>query len=288
MEPQELTATIVHLLGIGHHAAFPDALGRPMHVTTGKPIAAVLGDRPATSARVKPGGSLALVPAYSKDHLLNTGFEEVIPLAALGTGKRLKGWLATPLAETAKGLDFGVYLVEGSAALPRSGKRHAVIGYGLTGPCQAGTLAAGTRALLTQEVRNPRAGVYTISLHVCGGGNAKDYQALLDNFSCRLVLFGYRDLAKDPTKAMREFASVRLRPAFADRPGGYQKVTLTRRLRSQDNGANEIEMGVGLAVVVEKKTPGPLAVPAGGRAFVRIDDVEVNFTPRPRNDDVTV
>ncbi len=288
MEPQELTATIVHLLGIGHHATFPDALGRPMHVTTGKPIAAVLGDRPATTARVRSGGNLALVPGYSKDYLLNTGFEDAIPLAGVGAGKRLKGWLATPLAEHARGLDFGVRLVEGSAALPRTGKRHAVIGHGLAGPAQGGTIPAGAKALLTQELRNPRAGTYTISLHVCGGGNAKDYQALLDNFSCRLVLFGYRDLGKDATKGMREFASLPMRPAFADRPAGYQKVTLTRRLRSQDDGANEIEMGVGLAVIVEKKTPGALTIPAGARAFVRIDDIEVSFTPRPRNDDVTV
>jgi hypothetical protein len=87
---------------------------------------------------------------------------------------------------------------------------------------------------------------------------------------------------------MREFASLALRPPLADRAAGYQKATLTRKIRSQDDGASEIEMGVGLAVVVEKTTPGALTVPAGSRAFLRIDDVEVSFTPRPRNDDVTV
>jgi hypothetical protein len=288
MEPQDLTATIVHLLGIGHHATFPDATGRPMHVTTGKPISAVLGTRPATTARVAPGGNLALVPGYSKDPLLNTGFEDDVPLVAIGAGKRLKGWQAAPLVEIAKGLDFGVRLVGGDGALPRSGERHAVIGYGLTGPCQAGKLSPGARAILTQELRNPRAGVYTISIHVCGGGSAKDYQTLLDNFTCRLVLFGYRDLAKDVTKGMREFASAPLRPAFSDGRGGYRKITLTRKLRSQDDGANEIEMGAGMAIIVEKSTPGVLAIAAGSRAFLRIDDVAVSFTPRPRNDDVTV
>ena len=44
-----------------------------------------------------PGGNLALVPAYSDDYLLNTGFEEVLPLIRPGSGKRLKGWQATPL-----------------------------------------------------------------------------------------------------------------------------------------------------------------------------------------------
>jgi hypothetical protein len=46
-------------------------------------------------------------------------------------------------------------------------------------------------------------------------------------------------------------------------------------------------MGVGVAVIVEKKTPGEMAIPAGARAFVCIDDVEARFVARPRNDDVT-
>src|SRR5262249_34296790 len=161
------TATIVHLLGIGHHASFPDAFGRPMHITTGKPIAALLGERPATGERVRPEGNLALVPGYSKEHLLNTSFVDDVPLVAIGAGKRLKGWQATPLAEKASGLDFGARWVDG---VSRPGKRHAAIGYGLTGPCGAGKVATGARAMLTQELRNPRSGSYTISLHTCGGG----------------------------------------------------------------------------------------------------------------------
>src|SRR5205823_6571033 len=107
LEPQDLTATIVHLLGIGHHAMFPDALGRPQHVTTGEPIAALLGGRPATAERVAPGGNLALVPEYSKERLLNGGFEADLPLVLLGSGKRLKGWQALPLADATKGPGFG-------------------------------------------------------------------------------------------------------------------------------------------------------------------------------------
>jgi len=294
MEPQDLTATIVHLLGIGHHALFPDAAGRPMHVTLGEPIAPILGERPATAERVPAGGNLALVPPYSREPLRNVGFEDDVPLPAVGSGKRLKGWQATPLAEPAKGLDFGVRLLgepralAPGVALPRTGKRHAAIGYGLTGPCAAGTIPAGARALLTQEVRNPRAGTYTVSVHVCGGGRAEDFRTFQKHFICRLVLFGYRDLTKDPAKGMREYASVPLEPAFADKAEGYRKVTLTRALRSQDGGASEIEMGVGIAIVVEPRTPGELTIPAGARAFVRVDDVEIGFVPRPRNDDVTV
>ncbi len=40
--PPELTATILHLLGISHEATFPDRTGRPLRVVEGEPIAALL------------------------------------------------------------------------------------------------------------------------------------------------------------------------------------------------------------------------------------------------------
>jgi hypothetical protein len=42
VQPQELTATIFHLLGIGHEAHFLDRFGRPYPVTQGQPLAPVL------------------------------------------------------------------------------------------------------------------------------------------------------------------------------------------------------------------------------------------------------
>lgn len=41
--PPELTATILHLLGIGHEATFPDPSGRPLRATEGEPIWSLLG-----------------------------------------------------------------------------------------------------------------------------------------------------------------------------------------------------------------------------------------------------
>ena len=61
-----------------------------------------------------------------------------------------------------------------------------------------------------------------------------------------------------------------------------------RALRSQDAGASEIEMGVGLAILLERTTAGDLEVATGTRAWLQFDDVEISFTPRPRNDDVKV
>jgi hypothetical protein len=40
--PPQLTATILHLLGIGHEATFPDRTGRPLRVVEGEPLAALI------------------------------------------------------------------------------------------------------------------------------------------------------------------------------------------------------------------------------------------------------
>jgi hypothetical protein len=40
--PPQLTATLLHLLGVSHEAMFPDPAGRPLRVVEGEPIAALL------------------------------------------------------------------------------------------------------------------------------------------------------------------------------------------------------------------------------------------------------
>lgn len=42
VQPQDLTATVLHLLGIGHEAMFPDRTGRPLRATEGEPIRGVI------------------------------------------------------------------------------------------------------------------------------------------------------------------------------------------------------------------------------------------------------
>src|SRR5262249_60593667 len=125
MEPQVLTATIFHLLGIAHDAIYPAVAGRAIHITTGEPIDAILGSGPATAKRVAPGGNIALVPGFSDDFLLNTGFEDAMPLIAIGSGKRLKCWQASPLWAAGKDVPVRAQLVDGSAALPRAGRQRA-------------------------------------------------------------------------------------------------------------------------------------------------------------------
>jgi hypothetical protein len=293
VEPQDLTATILHLLGISHEAFFKHPTGRLLKVTEGTPLYPLLGSQPATDQRVPPGGNLALVPPYNSEPLLNVGFEEPVPLIRGGSGKRLKGWQATPLWDPAQGEELGVRLVKGPGALPHTGGQHVSIGYGLAEGPARGKIPAGARALLAQEVRAPMAGQYTFAVHACGGGSSAAYyrDVFLKHFTCRLVIFGYRDERKDPAQA-REFAAVAFQPPFADARGGqYAKFDLTTVLRSQDNSAFQLSYGIGVAVAVEKTSPGVLDLAAEGdrpQAFVRIDDVELKFVARPRNDDVQV
>lgn len=281
LEPQDLTATIFHLLGIGHDAFFPHQTGRPLHVTEGEPIHAILGGLPATERRCDPTGNLALVPEYNEDFVLNGGFEDKQPLIPAGSGKRLKGWQATPLYDAKQGQHAGATILQ------QPGSRHAALGFGMEGAAK-GKLAAA-KILLAQEVRNPRAGQYTLTLRASGAAaSAEAYRdRFLKHFACRLVIFGYQDLAKDPTK-VREFASAPFQPPFGgDKGEVWDTFTLSVILKSQDDGAFHLSRGIGVAIMVNKTTSESINL-EDGHGFVRVDDVAVAFNPRPRNDDVQV
>ena len=282
LEPQDLTATIVHLLGIDHNATFTDAAGRPYHVTKGEPLYKLLGEAPATKDRVPSTGNLAMVPAYTRDYLLNGSFDDGSPLIAVGTGKRLKGWQATPLFGPECPSALNVRLVESK------GETQAALGYDLRDTTKPAEIAAESSALLTQQLRNPRAGTYTITIRAAASGSAKDYGQFREHFRCRLTLFGYQDLTKDPTKGRREYASTVFQPTLAASSTESAPITVEYRLRSQEGGASEIEKGVGVAVVIEKTSAGPLSLSPGQQALILIDNVEATFVPRPRNDDVVV
>jgi hypothetical protein len=278
-------------LGIGHQVMFRDLGGRPQHATLGEPLYPLLGEEPATMSRREPEGNVNLVPPYSKAPIFERSFEENRILAGLGSKQRFTRWMAKPLATTSASPDFGVTLIEDSS-LAATGSRCAALGIGLShsaGHPAAATLPARSRAILTQQVRNPRAGTYVVKVKAACGGAKADWEWLTANFQFRLSLFGYHSLDKNPWNGVREYASLPITPRFAeDGSAPYQEFSLTKPLRSQDGGASEIEMGVGIAIWMERRTPGDLAIDAGRRALLRVDDFEVTFTPRPRNDNVTV
>lgn len=281
VSPSDLSATIFHLLGIGHHALFPDKFNRPHKVTEGEPIRAVLGNGPAITARTTPGGviSTAAVPTSM---LVDTQFAPPAMLSPID--KPFRGWQAAPLASMVKPDEFAVLLAHVPGPRSRSGEHHVGIGYGLHSGTGQGRIAQGTRALLVQEVYNPRPGKYTFSVHASGGAfDRSDYyrDVWCKHFTCRLVIFGYTDEKKDPRR-MIEFATTPFTPPFAGPyESDYRKYSVSVRLEDQ-NGGGQTRKGIGVAVIVEKTSPGVLDVPAGGphsQGLVRIDDVELDFMP---------
>jgi hypothetical protein len=308
VEPQQLTATVFHLLGIGHDATFPDRLGRPLPVSKGEPLATLIGTSPATTARTQPGGDISLVPPYDDRQMRDTDFEDGRPLVPHDAERRTKTWQASPILiapGSAGRPPLGVTLVN-DPSNSRGGSWHATLGVHAGG---ASAISAGARAMLSQEVRNPRAGRFTFTVHACGGGTSGEFyrDVFQKNFACRLVIFGFHDLKKDH-RQQRVFATADIQPSWsADGKPRYDKFQVAATLRSQDGGAMETSYGIGAAIVVEKITPGDLVIAADGTrsvpatlsatgvspvpslaAFIRIDDVAIDFNPRPRDDNVTV
>ena len=292
VQPPDLNATIFHLLGIDHTATFPDRTGRPFPVSHGEPIRALLGTRPATTERTEPGGDVAFVPPYDDRQIRDTDFESGVPLLPHGTTERAKTWQASPKVEPDGGPQVNV-AIENDPANSRGGDRHAVFGFGIEGAAAGRSIAAGTTAMLSQEVRRPMAGRFTFSVHACGGGSTGEFyrEVFLKHFACRLEIFAFRDMKKNHTER-RPFASVEFKPPWSEsgKPN-YERFEVSVTLRSQDDGANETNLGIGVAVIVEKKTPGTLELPLDGASpgmLIRIDDVEMVFDARPRNDDVVI
>jgi hypothetical protein len=281
VEPQDLTATILHLLGIGHEAYFPDRTNRPIRATEGEPIAAILGIEPATTARTVPGGRIEPRQTISNAPLANLDFEN--PAALRSIHEQGPGWRGTPLHSPERGDEFSVILAQVPDVRSRSGSHHAAIGYGLSTGHGRGRLAQGTRGLLVQDIQNPRPGQFTFSIHSSGGAyDRPDYyrDVWCQHFTCRLILFGYAN-ANRKIEEIVEYASAKFVPAFAGAfEADYRKYSVTARLESQNGGRNQLAHGIGVAVVVEKTSPGVLDIAAGGpfsQGLIRIDDAELIF-----------
>jgi hypothetical protein len=274
----DLTATIFHLLGIDPAGTFRDKADQPHPITRGNPIAAALGNGPATAARCEPGGNVAFVPPYDSSLLLDQEFNPKLPLVSLDRPSREKGWRAVPLwsARTADGL-----------ACHKDGKG-VVLGYGL-GDGKAGVrIEAGSRCVLAQEIRNARGGQYAFTIEAVGEANSEDefVNQWLANFAFRLILFRFRDTKKDPREAV-ELAAKEFQPEF----GKTSRFAVDRFLGSLGGGVNfAIGNGLGVGVVVEKKTPGLLSFPRTEthHAALRIRSVKLDFSAVPRDENNTL
>jgi hypothetical protein len=305
----DLTATLFHLMGIDHRAAFKDPERREHRITMGEPLRKLLGSEPATRARTEAGGDIARLPAYDESLLLNTDFTSPAPLRPADFGSRPKGWRAEPLVTDAAADAFGVKLIDAStaaqastnadSATPAREERSIAIGFGLGGGKSAVEIASKSQAFLAQEMRNPRAGRFTFTIHASGGGTSRDLfeDLILKHFTCRLVLFRYANPAKNPMQR-HELASAVFQPRFAgssadrDETSAGETFEISALLDSPAPGQNfSIGAGLGVAVIVEKTSPGTLALPAGAApqcAFLRIHRTGLAFRSRTINDEVTV
>jgi hypothetical protein len=268
----DLTATIFHLLGIDPNGMFLDRANRPHPLTKGEPILAALGTAPATRARCQSGGDVAFVPPYDASLLLDTAFAANHPLVPPSPPTREKGWRAQPIWTEQAGNRLAV----------RKKPSGVVVGYGLGDGKSGAVIEAGARAVLAQEIRNARGGQYTFTVEAEGvATSAEEFSTgFLAHFTCRLVLFRFRDSNKDP-RNVQELARAEFRPTF----GKLGNFRVDRFLGSRGAGVNfAIGNGLGVAVVVEKKTPGPLRLsgtePHQAALLIRSVTLEFNAVPR--------
>lgn len=282
--PDDLAATVFHLLGIPHDIIFHDRNGRPMRATEGTPMHGVLGTKPATDSRTTPGGQVPEIDSFSTEPLVNLNFENPPRLASIG--KRVRGWQAAPTFAQC-GNTFSVHLGRVPDVRSRSGEHHVGLGYGLYNGRGEGQIPQGARAILAQEIFNPMPGTFTFAVHASGGANDSqtDYRKVfLENFTCRLVIFGFSDDSRDVRK-IREYASQKIEPVFAGPyESSYKRFSVSVELKSQDMDKRQLDHGIGVAVILEKTSGGILDLadrPERQQGFVRIDDVELAYVPSP-------
>ena len=282
IRPQDLTATIFHLLGIEPGGLFFDRLGRTHALTQGEPLGRLLGNAPATAERVEPTGDTSLVPGYDTRLLFDTDFAEARPLVPLSPPTREKGWRAWPIiGDEHSNSALGVKAEQWGTDHP-----FVALGLGLDAKAPARTTVLGERALLAQEIRNARGGHYTFTVRVSGGAaNRENFeQVFRRSLTCRLVMYRFSDQAKDPRR-VEELASLAFEPEFGENVTPF---TLARFLGSTIPGGNfPTGNGLGVAVVVEATAPA-IEVPAVKRAFLRVHGVSLDFRPRPVDESVTV
>lgn len=274
----DLTATMFHLLGIDPNGFFHDNLNRPHPITKGEPIAAMLASSPAKIELCKSEGDPALVPPFDTSLLLDTTFQADLPLVPCVPPSRDKGWRAFPIWTKEIAAGFAV----------RKTPAAAFLGYGLEDDTAGTVIEQGARALLAQEIRNARGGHYSLTIKATGIGSSADEfdKMFLANMTCRLVLFRFQSINKD-CRTVSELATGEFRPSF----GKTETFKLDRFLGSTTPGANfSIGNGLGIAITVEKKTPGPLTLPNSEphRAAICINSVTLEFSPRQRDESLTV
>ena len=278
IRPHDLTATIYHLLGIPHHGVFHDRTGRPQPITRGEPLARLLGDHSATTARCESTGDEKLVPPFDASFLVDTDFQAslLLPVAPVS---RKKGWRAAPLLDqNTAGLQATTSELPGP---------HVRLGAIHPGGNVVVSISSGSRLILAQEIRCARGGQYKFVVGISGGGTSASVfnRWFSEVLTCRLVLMRFADLQKNPLDAV-ELASERFQPVWTDF-AAPKEFSVERFLGSTSAGAN-FSIGNGLCVAIILETITPSTLSPDESAFLQFQKVHLTFSPRVRDDSVTV
>ena len=278
IRPHDLTATIFHLLGIPHDDVFYDRTTRPQLLTKGEPLYRLLGDQPAATQLCASTADEKLVPPFNATPLIDTDFSAQ-RLIAINPSSREKGWRAHPLAPAGS---TGLLAMASAEATPH-------IRLGVCGPTVGNSIdiPAAKSCVLSQEIKSARGGHYTFTIKASGGGTSSAHfqKCFEKGLACRLALIRYNDLGKNPLSA-QVLANAYFQPEFGDgsTPRNY---SITSFLGSNVPGSN-FSIGNGLGVAIFVDTHAALSIAAGETAFLRVHEVQLEFSPHRRNDAVTV
>jgi hypothetical protein len=108
------------------------------------------------------------------------------------------------------------------------------------------------------------------------------------NFSCRLVIYRFAGLDKNPhLRTVLGSLTIPLPSVIGDKPV-FASFELSQVLDSSAPGQNfSIGKGLGVAIEVEKTSDGTLDLSAG-RAFLLVESAVLRFNSRTINDKVMV
>jgi Protein of unknown function (DUF1501) len=284
----DLTATLFHALGVDPESTFRDPEGRDHKLTLGSPIRPLLGGGVATYERVQTEGTVR-VGGFDTSLLLNPRFEDPVPLYPVDRGSRPKGWRASPILHAEKS-GFGVCLEQGDSRGPRLARM------GFRAGADALAVTKGTRAVLGQEMRNPRAGRFTLAVEACLRADSKAAaESFAKHFICRLVFYRFADAGKNPLKR-HEYGSLAIQPPISmGNQREWGKFELSQLLDSAGPGQNfSIGHGLGISIEIEKTSEGTFelgSVPGtqgSSLAALCIRSATVQFASRTVDDKVVV
>lgn len=269
-----LAATVFHLVGINTQGTFPDRLGRELSISEAEPLFKLLGEEPFTSTRTQSTGDVAFVPPYRPGLLLHPEFTETAQLLPLDALPSPKGWRASPIVDRPHG--FGVRLRDETGS-----QSSASIGIWSRGGEDL-VIPANGHAVLAQQIRDPQSGFFTLTAHVCGGGSsAESFQRLFTNhFRCRLVMFQFSHPSKSAIHR-QELASVEFSPTFVNDldQAAWSVISLEKRMAPVPGVNFTFGLGIGVALIVERKTEGTISLNAATSeaAFLRVKRIDVDF-----------